>query len=121
MSSVLSVPARVACLAWFAFVFVFVSVMPVWAQSTAAPRPAAAQPAASLTGRLVNSLSGDPVTGTAGKGGFGTVLQGFLETSNVNTVQEVTNLITAQRAYEMNSKVIQTVDQLLQNTNTVIR
>lgn len=63
MSSVLSVPARVACLAWFAFVFVFVSVMPVWAQSTAAPRPAAAQPAASLTGRLVNSLSGDPVTG----------------------------------------------------------
>ena len=39
--------------------------------------------------------------------------QGFLETSNVNAVEEVTNLITAQRAYEMNSKVIETSDQML--------
>ncbi len=42
------------------------------------------------------------------------MLQGFLETSNVNVVQEITNLITAQRAYEMNSKVIETSDQMLQ-------
>jgi flagellar basal-body rod protein FlgG len=59
------------------------------------------------------AASGDPVTGTAGRQGFGTVLQGFLETANVNTVQEVTNLITAQRAYEMNSKVIQASDDMM--------
>ena len=61
--------------------------------------------------------SGDPVTGTAGRQGFGTTLQGFLETSNVNTVQEVTNLITAQRAYEMNSKVIQASDDMMSSLN----
>ena len=66
---------------------------------------------------LQTPASGDPVTGTAGKGGFGTVLQGFLETSNVNTVQEVTNLITAQRAYEMNSKVIQASDEMMSSLN----
>jgi flagellar basal-body rod protein FlgG len=63
------------------------------------------------------TASGDPVTGTAGRSGFGTTLQGFLETANVNTVQEVTNLITAQRAYEMNSKVIQTSDEMLSTLN----
>ena len=63
------------------------------------------------------AASGDAVTGTAGKQGFGTTLQGFLETSNVNTVAEVTNLITAQRAYEMNSKVIQASDEMLQSLN----
>ena len=63
--------------------------------------------------------SGDPVTGTAGRQGFGTTLQGFLETSNVNTVQEVTNLITAQRAYEMNSKVIQASDEMLKTMNQI--
>ena len=41
-------------------------------------------------------------------------MQGFIETSNVNVVQEITSLITAQRAYEMNSKVIQTSDEMLQ-------
>jgi flagellar basal-body rod protein FlgG len=61
--------------------------------------------------------SGEPVTGIAGRQGFGTILQGFLETSNVNTVQEVTNLITAQRAYEMNSKVIQTSDEMMNTLN----
>ena len=45
------------------------------------------------------------------------MLQGFLETSNVNTVQEVTNLITAQRAYEMNSKVIQASDEMMSALN----
>ena len=55
--------------------------------------------------------------GRAGRQGFGTVLQGFLETSNVNTVSEITNLITAQRAYEMNSKVIQASDEMLNTLN----
>jgi flagellar basal-body rod protein FlgG len=63
--------------------------------------------------------SGNPVTGTAGNQGFGTILQGFLESSNVNTVQEVTSLITAQRAYEMNSKVIQASDEMLQTINQI--
>lgn len=57
--------------------------------------------------------SGAPTTATPGSPGFGTVRQGFLETSNVNVVAELTNLITAQRAYEMNSKVIQTSDDML--------
>jgi len=57
--------------------------------------------------------SGTPTTGTPGADGFGTIEQGFLETSNVNAVEEVTNLITAQRAYEMNSKIIETSDQML--------
>ena len=57
--------------------------------------------------------SGSPLLGTPGTDGFGTVLQGFLETSNVNVVQEVTNLITAQRAYEMNSKVIEASDEMM--------
>ena len=47
--------------------------------------------------------------------GYGTILQGFLETSNVNVVQEVTNLITAQRAYEMNSKVIEASDEMMRS------
>ena len=59
------------------------------------------------------SASGAPVAGTPGSPGFGSVMQGFIETSNVNVVSEITNLITAQRAYEMNSKVITTSDQML--------
>lgn len=62
---------------------------------------------------LETPASGSPVLGTPGTDGFGTVLQGFLETSNVNVVQEVTNLITAQRAYEMNSKVIEASDEMM--------
>lgn len=57
--------------------------------------------------------SGSPTTGSPGSTGFGTVLQGFLETSNVNVVAEITNLITAQRAYELNSRVIQASDEML--------
>ena len=52
-----------------------------------------------------------------GSAGYGTVLQGYLETSNVNVVSEVTNLISAQRAYEMNSKVISTSDEMLNTIN----
>ncbi len=57
--------------------------------------------------------SGSATSGTPGGTGFGTILQGFLETSNVNAVEEISNLISAQRAYEMNSKVIQTSDEMM--------
>ena len=57
--------------------------------------------------------SGGPVTGNPGTTGFGSVMQGFVETSNVNVVTEITNLITAQRAYEMNSKVITSSDEMM--------
>src|ERR1700730_191418 len=63
--------------------------------------------------------SGSPVTGAPGSGGFGTLNQGLLETSNVDVVSEITNLITAQRAYEMNSKVIQTSDQMMSTLNQI--
>ena len=62
---------------------------------------------------LQTAASGQPVTGNPASPGFGTVMQGFIETSNVNVVTEITNLITAQRAYEMNSRVITTSDQML--------
>ncbi len=58
--------------------------------------------------------SGQPSTGTPGSNGLGTLSQGFLETSNVNVVQELITMIQTQRAYEMNSKAIQTSDQMLQ-------
>ncbi|MGA3402733.1 MAG: flagellar basal-body rod protein FlgG [Acetobacteraceae bacterium] len=62
---------------------------------------------------LQTAASGQPVTGNPATTGFGTVMQGFIETSNVNVVTEITNLISAQRAYEMNSKVITTSDDML--------
>jgi flagellar basal-body rod protein FlgG len=62
---------------------------------------------------LATPASGDAALGVAGNPGYGQMLQGFIETSNVNVVQEITNLITAQRAYEMNSKVITTSDEML--------
>lgn len=65
--------------------------------------------------------SGDAVTGTAGQDGFGTIAQGYLEMSNVNVVEEMVNMITAQRAYEINSKAIQAADEMLQMANNVKR
>jgi flagellar basal-body rod protein FlgG len=62
---------------------------------------------------LQTAASGAPVAGNPATTGFGTMMQGFVETSNVNVVTEITNLITAQRAYEMNSKVITTSDDML--------
>ncbi len=62
---------------------------------------------------LETSASGEPVIGNPGDDGFGTILQGFIETSNVDPVQEITALIAAQRAYEMNARVIETADQML--------
>lgn len=68
---------------------------------------------------LQSAASGSPVTGAPEATGFGQVQQGFIETSNVNVVTEITNLISAQRAYEMNSRVITSVDNML-NTLTNI-
>jgi flagellar basal-body rod protein FlgG len=66
---------------------------------------------------LETPASGGVLAGNPGAPGYGTLLQGFLETSNVNVVAEVTNLISAQRAYEMNSKVIQTSDEMMSTIN----
>ena len=63
---------------------------------------------------LESAASGSPQTGTPGLDGLGTLVQNSLESSNVNTVEELVNMIEAQRAYEMNSKAISTVDQMLQ-------
>ena len=65
-----------------------------------------------------SAASGAPQTGTPGVNGLGTLLQGNLEGSNVNIVQEMVNMIETQRAYEMNSKSIQTTDQMLQYLTT---
>jgi len=62
---------------------------------------------------LETPASGSPSVGSPGATGFGEIEQGALETSNVNVVAEITNLITAQRAYEMNSKVIQASDEMM--------
>ena len=61
--------------------------------------------------------SGSPTTTNPGTTGMGTIIQGSLETSNVDTVTEITNLITAQRAYELNSKVITTASEMMSTTN----
>jgi flagellar basal-body rod protein FlgG len=61
-----------------------------------------------------SAASGQPNTGTPGANGLGTLMQGYVETSNVNVVQELVTMIQTQRAYEMNSKAIQTSDQMLQ-------
>jgi flagellar basal-body rod protein FlgG len=58
--------------------------------------------------------SGDAIEGTPGQDGLGTLRQGFLEASNVDVAEEMVNMIIGQRAYEANSKTIQTVDQMLQ-------
>jgi flagellar basal-body rod protein FlgG len=63
---------------------------------------------------IETGASGAPQTGNPGLDGRGGLLQGFLESSNVNTVEELVNMIETQRAYEMNSKAISTADQMLQ-------
>jgi flagellar basal-body rod protein FlgG len=65
--------------------------------------------------------SGDPIAGTAGSDGVGTIVQGFLEMSNVDVVEEMVSMIMAQRAYEINSKAIQTADNMLQIANNIKR
>lgn len=63
---------------------------------------------------LETEASGTPLEGTPGEDGLGTIEQGFLENSNVQVVEEVIGMIVAQRAYEANSRVIQTSDEMLQ-------
>lgn len=70
---------------------------------------------------LPTSASGEPIMGTPGEEGFGTVAQGYLEMSNVSVVDEMVKMIIAQRAYEVNSKAIQTADEMLQMANNVKR
>jgi flagellar basal-body rod protein FlgG len=76
------------------------------------------------TGRnlyITSEASGDEMTGIPGEDGLGTIAQGFLEMSNVSVVDEMVNMITAQRAYETNSKSIQTADEMLQLANNIKR
>jgi flagellar basal-body rod protein FlgG len=68
----------------------------------------------------VTDASGPATVGTPGLTGMGTLMQGYTESSNVDPVSEITALIVAQRAYEMNSKIITTADQMLQ-TNTTMK
>jgi flagellar basal-body rod protein FlgG len=65
--------------------------------------------------------SGPPQDGVANAEGYGNITQGSLEQSNVDVVSEMSNLITAQRAYEMNSKVISAADQMMQTTTALFR
>lgn len=62
---------------------------------------------------LETAASGAPQTGTPGLNGMGSLIQGFVESSNVNVVEEMVNMIETQRAYEMNSKAVSTTDQML--------
>jgi flagellar basal-body rod protein FlgG len=81
---------------------------------------------AGLQGNGSNLFTQTPASGTpqdtlAGTDGAGTLQQGFLEQSNVQAVTEISNLIAAQRAYEMNSKVITAADEMLQTTSQLMR
>ncbi len=65
--------------------------------------------------------SGDPIQGTPGEEGFGQIAQGFIEMSNVSIVEELINLIVAQRAFETNSRAVDVADQLLNISNNLAR
>jgi flagellar basal-body rod protein FlgG len=70
---------------------------------------------------LETPASGTPQNGVGGQAGFGDMLQGNLEQANVEAVSEISDLIAAQRAYEMNAKVISATDQMLQSTSAMMR
>jgi flagellar basal-body rod protein FlgG len=70
---------------------------------------------------VATPASGTPQDGVPGTNGSGTLLQGSLEQSNVSAVTEISNLIAAQRAYEMNSKVITAADEMLQTTSQLMK
>ncbi len=67
------------------------------------------------------AASGDEITGVPGSDSLGLISQGFLEMSNVNVVEEMVKMIISQRAYEMNSKAIQTADQMIETANQLKR
>jgi flagellar basal-body rod protein FlgG len=70
---------------------------------------------------LPTQASGEAIPGTAGRDGLGTLLQGFVESSNVNVVEEMVGLIASQRAYEINSRAIRTADEMMQTANNLVR
>ncbi|MCP4704973.1 MAG: flagellar hook-basal body complex protein, partial [candidate division Zixibacteria bacterium] len=70
---------------------------------------------------LQTGASGEPILGTPTQDGIGKIEQGYLEMSNVAIVDEMVNMIVAQRAYEINSKVIQTSDDMSQIANNLKR
>ena len=72
-----------------------------------------------IGGNLFNetAASGAPIQGTPGIGGLGNLIQGSVETSNVNIVEELVSMIETQRAYEISSKAISTTDGMLQYVN----
>jgi flagellar basal-body rod protein FlgG len=67
------------------------------------------------------TASGSPEIGNAGENGFGELQQGFLEMSNVKVVEEMVNMIVAQRAYEVNSRAVQASDEMMQMSNNLRR
>lgn len=68
-----------------------------------------------------STRSGEPAYGLPGENGFGTLQQGFVEGSNVNLVEELTSLMSAQRGYELNARVVQAADDMLSIINTLRR
>ncbi len=70
---------------------------------------------------LATASSGEAQVGTPGVGGLGTLAQGFLETSNVQIVEEMVRMISAQRAYEINAKAVTTADEMMSITNNMKR
>ena len=70
---------------------------------------------------MATSASGDAMTAAPGENGVGTINQGFLEQSNVNIVEEMVNMIVAQRAYEVNSRAIKVADDMLSQINNLSR
>jgi len=70
---------------------------------------------------IETEASGRPIVGIPGDEGFGIIKQNYLEHSNVDIVEEMINMITAQRAYEVNSKSIQTAEDMMQMTNNLKR
>ncbi len=69
----------------------------------------------------LTTASGDAITGAPGEDGIGNVRQGFLENSNVSVVEEMVSMIIAQRAYEVNSKAVKVADDMLSQTNNLMR
>ena len=70
---------------------------------------------------MATTASGEPIVGNPGEQGMGRINQGFLEQSNVNVVEEMVNMIIAQRAYEVNSRAVRVADDMLSQINNLVR